>query len=58
VKALFELMPSQPQTGRMFPIALINTRHAMRHALLGSDARDPVVPYRVKRRRLRRRDTS
>ena len=42
----------------MFPIALINAHHAMRYALLGSDARDPVVPYREKRPRLRRRGTS
>ena len=42
----------------MFPIALINARHAMQQALLGSDARDPVVRYREKRPRLRRRGIS
>jgi hypothetical protein len=42
----------------MFAIAFINARYAMQRALLGSDARDPVVPYREKRPRLRRRGTS
>jgi hypothetical protein len=42
----------------MFPIAYINTENAMRRSLIGSDARDPVLRYQEKRRRLRRRGTS
>jgi hypothetical protein len=42
----------------MLPIAIINARQAMRHSLLGSDARDPVVRYREKRPRVTRRGTS
>jgi hypothetical protein len=41
----------------MFPIAQINAEHLMRRSLQGSDARDPVRPYR-QARRLRRRGTS